>query len=154
VCLVGHLPPQGFSSGVSTFPQAGKNSSTDSSPLLWQQYAAHIDLYKFYIDSVIKLCVFHYAVTGAILSFYFTNANISLAKWALLLPAVLSAGLAVVFGRGPKLLDVLATDVVRLSQNLGLMVIPDFNVLRWVLWIFATIDGMTALATLGLVLLR
>lgn len=52
--------------------------------LLWRQYALHVDLYKFYIEATIKINAFHYAITGAIVSFSFTHSDVSLARWALL----------------------------------------------------------------------
>jgi hypothetical protein len=42
----------------------------DAPELLWRQYALSVDLYKFYMDLVVKFNVFYYAVTGAILSFF------------------------------------------------------------------------------------
>lgn len=56
----------------------------------WEQYKISIDNYKFYIEMTIKLNAFHYAITGAILSFYFTHADIGVAKWLLLLPVIFS----------------------------------------------------------------
>ena len=38
--------------------------------MLWRQYSLHVDLYKFYLDLAIKINVFYYAVTGAILAYY------------------------------------------------------------------------------------
>jgi len=33
-----------------------------------------MDLYKHYLEMTLKFNVFYYAVTGAVLSFYFSNA--------------------------------------------------------------------------------
>ncbi len=38
--------------------------------LLWREYQLGVDLYKFYLDLVIKAIVGYYAITGGILSFY------------------------------------------------------------------------------------
>ncbi|MFT7300871.1 MAG: hypothetical protein ACI89Z_001336 [Porticoccus sp.] len=48
----------------------------ESTERCWRQYATHIDLYKFYLGMVVKINAFHFAISGAIFSFYFTNANV------------------------------------------------------------------------------
>ena len=116
--------------------------------LLWKQYSLHVDLYKFYIDATIKVNAFHYAITGAILSFYFTRTDIALAKWSLVLPLVLSLGLGGLFIYGAGLLEVTREDVFNLRDKLGLEVSPEFKVLGVLLWILASVQLMTALAIL------
>lgn len=53
-----------------------------------------VELYKFYMDLTVKFNVFYYAVTGAILSFYFANQNIDDVKYSLLLPILMSIAFA------------------------------------------------------------
>ena len=72
--------------------------------LLWRQYSQHVDLYKFYVEATIKLMAFHYAITGAILSFYFAHSADSTVRWALLLPVAFSISLTLIFWRGATLL--------------------------------------------------
>jgi hypothetical protein len=40
----------------------------------WRQYQQHIDTYKFYLDLVVKLMGFYFAISGAIVSYYSTHA--------------------------------------------------------------------------------
>ncbi len=122
--------------------------------LLWRQYALHVDLYKFYIEATIKVNAFHYAITGAILSFYFTRTDISLARWSLVLPLVLSLGLAGLFGYGAFLLDITRKDVFEIRDQLGLKTAPEFKVLGILLRLFALVHLLTGWAILGLILIR
>ena len=68
----------------------------DDRELLWRQYQLNVDLYKGYLDLIVKINVFYYAITGAILSFYFANQN-DLTKLSLLLPLLMSVTLGVFF---------------------------------------------------------
>jgi len=70
---------------------------------LWQEYQICIDLYKFYVDITVKILIWYYGITGAILSFYFSERNTGhIGRWALLLPCAMSIALAVLFGWGAR----------------------------------------------------
>ncbi len=55
--------------------------------ILWRQYAQNVDLYKFYLELVTKVTAFYYAVTGAILAYYFQHSTEPLSRFAVLLPS-------------------------------------------------------------------
>jgi len=40
---------------------------------LWKQYEISVDLYKHYLKLAIEINVFYYAITGAIVSYYFAH---------------------------------------------------------------------------------
>lgn len=110
---------------------------------LWKQYEKHIDLYKFYMELVVKINAFHFAISGAIASFYFANqSNVSM-KWALLLPALLSLCLFVFFIFGAIANLVSRNDVFELRDQLGLKVAPELIVLTVFLGIFALANLLT-----------
>lgn len=114
--------------------------------ILWRQYALYADLYKFYIDIVIKYNVFHYAITGGILSFYFTrSSNVALAKWSLALPLVLSVGAAAVLFYGASLLNIFRDEMFCIRDELELDSAPDFQVVTVILGIFAVVQVFTAI---------
>jgi hypothetical protein len=48
----------------------------------WEEYKIHVELYKYYLDLVLKTNIAVFAILGAILTFYFTNKgkNIYLKK--------------------------------------------------------------------------
>jgi len=55
----------------------------DQQEIPWRQYSQTVELYKFYMDLMVKFNVFYYAVTGAILSFFFANPDIDDIEFAL-----------------------------------------------------------------------
>jgi hypothetical protein len=117
--------------------------------LKWRQYATHIELYKFYLDLSFKAFGFYYAVTGAILSFYFAHEADSRIKLALLLPIAMSVSLGGLFIYGGRILGKVRDEVFAIASKLQLETGPDLRVLSVTLYVFATVIGATAVA-LGL----
>jgi hypothetical protein len=75
--------------------------------LLWNRYSIHIDLYQKYMDIVLKINLFYYGITGALLSFYFSNnGNNSTIEYGLILPILFSFGLIFLFAFADKSLSV------------------------------------------------
>jgi len=106
---------------------------------LWKQYEQHIATYKFYLEMLVKLMTMYFAVSGAMLSFYFTKTDISTAKFALYLPLFMSGGLFVFFTLGAYLSTITRTDVFKLRDKLDLDVSPELGVLTILLVIFSIV---------------
>ncbi len=115
--------------------------------LLWKQYEQHISTNKFYLDMLIKLMTMFFAVSGAMLSFYFTQTEVEEAKLALYLPLLMSAGLCIFFSLGAYLSTITREDVFKIRDQLSLDVSPELGVLTLLLLIFSVI---TFLAMVGL----
>ena len=45
--------------------------------ILWKQFSLYVDLYKFYMDITMKVNLFYYGITGAILSFLVIHVTTS-----------------------------------------------------------------------------
>jgi hypothetical protein len=126
----------------------------DAPELLWRQYSQNVGLFKFYMDLVVKFNVFYYAVTGAILLFFFANPDTEDAKYALLLPIIMSVAFAFFFIYGAVLARVLRDDVFAIRDNLGLRAAPDVGVLSVLLYIFASVFIVVAAGCTYLVWFR
>ena len=116
--------------------------------ILWKQYAQNVDLYKFYLDLTVKINVFYYAVTGAILTYYFQHSSDPLSHFALLLPIVFSLAISGIFGYGSLLLGVVRSELFKIRDQLGLHAAPDVMVLVVFLRVFGAI-----LVLVGIVLI-
>ena len=112
--------------------------------ILWKQYDQHISTYKFYLDMLIKLMTMYFAVSGAMLSFYFTKTEISSAKLALYLPWLMSVGLFIFFTLGAYLSTITREDVFNIRDQLELDVSPEMGVLTILLVIFSVITLLCA----------
>jgi hypothetical protein len=120
--------------------------------LRWRQYYLHVDLYKFYLDLTIKLNIFHYAVTGAILSFYFSRSGQPLVlRFSLLLPVAMSVAFGAIFIYGATRMKIVRREVFKLAGELGFDAPPEMQVLTVGLWAFALLFLVVAAALLFLV---
>jgi hypothetical protein len=115
----------------------------DNRELLWRQYQLNIDLYKGYLDLIVKINVFYYAITGAILSYYFANQN-NLTKLSLLLPLLMSLALGMFFLIGAWLARVPREETFQIRDALGLMAAPELGILILLLGIFALLMFLVA----------
>ena len=120
--------------------------------LLWKQYSMWVDLYKFYVDITIKINIFYYAITGAMLSFYFSRIDHSLIKYSLLLPIAMSLALAGLSITGIKLLEISRSEVFSIRDKLGLGSAPEFRILSYILGTFGGLFVFVAFALGYLVL--
>jgi hypothetical protein len=125
-----------------------KDDNSPERETLWKQYALHVDLYKFYLDIVVKVTVFYYAITGAILTYYFQHTFDGVARFALLLPFVFSLVIGCIFFWGALLHDVTRTDLFALRDKLGLDTAPEIGILRIFLFAFGSIMILTGIAIL------
>lgn len=112
--------------------------------ILWKQYDQHITTYKFYLDMVVKLMTMYFAVSGAMLSYYFSNTEILNAKLALYLPLLMSVGLFLLFAVGTYLSKFTRIDVFNIRDKLDLEVAPELGVLTLLLAIFSMITLLSA----------
>jgi len=111
----------------------------ENKEILWRQYQQHIDTYKFYLDIVVKLMGFYFAISGAIVSFYASNSGSEDIKLALYLPLIMGLGLLIFFSIGAVLSLVTRNDVFEIRDLLGLQVAPETGVLTLLLVIFSVI---------------
>ena len=122
------------------------------SGMLWNQYILWIDLYKYYLDSAFKANVFFYAITGGILTFYFSNPQKQYLKYALLLPTLMSGSFLYIAIYGIRAFEITKKEVSLLAKELGIKEYPDLNVLTIVLWIFATTFFLVGISMVVLIL--
>ena len=108
----------------------------DINSIEWKDFEQSVKLHKSYLDFAIKLNLFHYAITGAILSFHFTKDIPSVSVFALILPIVLSLSLGGFFLYGAKLAINLRYNIKLRAEKLGLHVYPEGIVLVIICAIF------------------
>ena len=114
--------------------------------ILWRQYELQVGLYKFYLDLVVKITVFYYAVSGAILTYYFEHAGNGLIRYALLLPFLFSIAISGLFFYGGSLLRVTREELFSIRDKLGLETAPEVQVLVVLVYSFGGILALTGAA--------
>jgi len=121
--------------------------------LLWKQYQLHIDLYKHYLDLVVKFNVFYYAITGAFLSYYFSHLASPFVKWSLIFPIAMSVFFAWVFYKGARVVNYVDDEVMFICTTFGFTQ-PEVYMLTYTLIATGSLFVVIGLALLvGLVLI-
>lgn len=122
---------------------------------LWKEFNIHIDLYKHHLALVLKFNIFYYAVTGGLLSFYFSKLapnTINTLKWSLLFPVIMSVLYAVFFSYGAYLQSITRKAMKRIRGDLGLYTEPEMSVLLWILVISSILFVCIAFVLIGLMI--
>ena len=114
---------------------------------LWKEFDKNIDLYKFYLEIVLKTSIFIFGITGAIVSYYFSNTSKPLVKLGLVLPLIMNAGFTYFCFKGARFAHILDRDHKILSQELGTRLVLTFSPLHEVLRLFTI---LYALVSVGL----
>jgi hypothetical protein len=138
-----------ISAGIGVLSDKSIGDSVLSSrDILWKQYELNADLYKHYLELMLKFNVFFYAVTGAILSFYFSKTDVGVIKYSLLLPIIMSICFGVLFIYAANAVRVVRQEMFDIRDKLDLDTAPEFNVLIAVL-IISSILLFTVAGVIG-----
>jgi hypothetical protein len=130
-----------FSAGrrirVFNYIPADKTKKIEPDNLLWKQYIVFADLFKFYVDITWKATTWFYAITGAILVYYFDHVgdNNPFLRYSLVLPIALSFGLFTIYHRGRRETRELDDDLWYIAEQLELPGKPHVDILERFLWI-------------------
>jgi hypothetical protein len=110
-------------------PVADQNQNPPTRELQWREYAVQVDLYKHYMDMLMKVNAFFYIIAGGVLSFYFVNYEKPFVRYSLLLPSVISFALAATFFYAAKKWKVVVKIMRGALNSLELMKAPDAQIL-------------------------
>lgn len=114
---------------------------------LWKEFDKNIDLYKFYLEIVLKTSIFIFGITGAIVSYYLSNTSKPLVKLSLVLPLIMNTGFTYLCFKGASFANILDRDHEILSEELGTRLALTFSPLHEVLRLFTI---LYALVSVGL----
>jgi hypothetical protein len=120
--------------------------------LLWRQYELHVDLYKHYLKLCIEINALYYAITGAIVSYFFAHAGEANMRLALVLPLCLTMLLGAFFVYGAHLMRITRAEIYSIRDSLDLESAPDTTVLIAALFGSATMMGIIAVGLTCLLL--
>jgi len=137
------MGPKNISLGDSTSGSGSPSTIplplTSDKDILWKQYELQVELYKKYLELVLKFNIFYYAATGALISYYFSKSDVALMKYALLSPVLMSFGFAALFFYGAWAQAVSREEIFTLRDALGLESAPETRVLQVLLCISAVL---------------
>lgn len=122
--------------------------------MLLHQYDTIVSLYKHHLDLVLKVNVFIYAVTGAILSFYLSQPLNGLVKYALIFPSVMNGAYSSFFFVAASHIQAFDIDMRAINQSLGLISYPDVMFLKKALQISALLYLLIAIGLILITIIR
>jgi hypothetical protein len=133
----------------------GQHDPTQSPPappnegnlkILFHQYETLVGLYKHHLDITLKTNIFIYAITGAILSFYFSKPQCNgILRYSLIFPSFLNLSYAVFFFLASTKITPFDNDIKAISRALGLMSYPDVRFLKYALRMSSLLFLMVAI---------
>lgn len=115
---------------ISNQPPIDSNSKQTSLQILFHQYGTLVDIYKHHLDLVLKVNIFIYAITGAILSFYFSKSKIGVISYSLLFPSLINLCYGIFFFNASNRIQPLIDDMMAIAKALKLISWPDITFLR------------------------
>jgi hypothetical protein len=125
----------------------------DPSPdeLFWRQYSLHYDVYKFHLDACVKYTSLLFAITGALLGYYFGELQgHPNAKWILFPGVVMNFCMGIGCFVGGCMVGPRKREVDVIAKRFGFSSPPNMTLLRVVLWLMCLVNLLTAV---GLVVL-
>ena len=100
---------------------------------LLSQYNSDIELYKFYINFVLKINAFHYAMSAAIFTFLLTNKTEQYLEYILVFPIIFSLTIIGIGVFGYPAVDILNKATGNNARKLGYETYPDFTTLKGII---------------------
>lgn len=122
----------------------------DEKELIWRELDKDIDLYKFYLDVIIKSAIFVFGITGGIVSYYFANKSKPLIQYSLIFPMIINFGFFLICVFSIKFAETLKDEHYRVCEKAGVLIPYEMSPLSNLLRLFSVMYG---LCTVGLLVL-
>src|SRR5262249_41694790 len=124
-------------------PERAPGPSPDE--LLWRQYALHYDVYKFHLDACVKYTSLIFAITGALLGYYFKELQgQATAKWVLFPGVVMNLCMGTGYLVGGCMVGPRKREIHVIAKRLGYSRPPNMTLLQLVLWLMCLVNIVTA----------
>ena len=123
------LSPTGpdHNGGIAYMSVSAQRLSPEDQALYLKQYVLLVDFVKHGLDLILKLNVFYYAATGAIVSFYLSRPEAAkpTVRFALLLPLIMGVGCVMMSGIAAWTAPKGSREVKRIADLLGFEAYPE-----------------------------
>lgn len=105
--------------------------------LLWKEIETDLDLYKFYIELLIKASTFFFAITGGLVAYYLSHFQQPLLRYSLILPVVMNMGFVLVCLASLGKVRLMIKDFKQSCTGAGFTQPYEMSPLLNLLWIFS-----------------
>jgi len=104
----------------------------------WKEYELHINLYRYYLDIGLKVTVFFFLVTGAILGFYLQHPGWMM-RLSLVFPFLMCLAFVGISFHGAILWSRITYIIKDIRKELGVKKSPDINLLTILLVVYGVV---------------
>lgn len=126
----------------------------DEKDFLWKQIEKDIELYKFYLELLLKSAVFVFAITGGVISYFFSNEEKPLMALSLFIPILMNLGFFLICLFSHKFAVVLKEEHYRLCEGAGVTVPYEMSPLPNMLKLFSILYGIVVVGIGSLMITR
>jgi hypothetical protein len=128
---------------VADLASPERNPSPDE--LLWRQYSLHYDVYKFHLDACVKYTSLLFAITGALLGYYFKELQgHPNGKWVLFLGVVMNLCMGIAYFVAGRMVGPRKQEINVIAKRFGFSSPPNMTLLQVVLWLMCLVNILTA----------
>ena len=113
--------------------------------MLWRQVDKDIELYKFYLEILIKAAMVIFAITGGITSYCLAHDDSPLMAYSLLLPIILNTSFSLICFMGLAPAKFMVQGHIDICENNDALIPYDFTPLIHVLYLFISMYTMVAI---------
>lgn len=126
----------------------------DRKDFVWKQIEKDIELYKFYLELLLKSAVFMFGITGAIISYFLSNEGKPLMAFSLLVPMLLNFGFFLICLLSHKYAVVLKEKHYNLCESVDVMAPYEMSPLPNMLKLFSIIYGIMVIGIGSLMIIK
>ena len=128
---------------VAELASPERNPSPDE--LLWRQYSLHYDVYKFHLDACLKYTSLVFAITGALLGYYFKELQGQPhARWALFPAVVMNLCIGIGCFVAGRMVVPRKQEINAIARRFGFSSPPNMTFLQVVVWLMCLVNIVTA----------
>lgn len=121
-----------------------QSASVDDRGASWKKLEKDLDLYKFYLDILLKAAAFILGITGAVTSYYFAHAREKYIVYSLILPFIINIGFLLICSFGAGFAETLKNDHYQVCSDAGVEPPYEMSPLVGFLYLCAVTSGIIA----------
>lgn len=124
----------------------------DKEELSWKEISAGIDLYKFYIELLIKTSTFLFLISGGMVAYFLAHSENPALKYSLFLPIIMNSGFVAICLYSVSSIKLLIKDFEDTCNELDWENPYELKPLLYFLWIFSISYVLVVIGLLSLLI--
>ena len=115
----------------------------DEKEIAWRELEKDIELYKFYLDLIVKSAIFVFGITGGVISYYFANESKPLVLYSLIVPLLMNSGFFVIYIFSVNFAETLRNSHYLVCEKAGVLIPYEMSPLPSILRLLSLMYGLS-----------